>query len=548
MEFQMMEKEVIGIPDKKNISNPLNLEKGLTDLIIHLHDAAKAGKHRDLRILGPEGLYSFATKKELPTPGNSISLFPQPLHSKEYGDFEGDIPEGYGKGKVSIEDKGKVLITYVGPRSIKMTVAHKKNPERFNLIKMKDGSWLMQNVTPQAPYSSHRKLRFKRLESDEVQELFTPENVVTAKIDGSAAIYDLLKDKFEISSYRTTKEGKPIIHTERLRGAKAGDKISLPKELQGTVLRGEIFGTKDNKAITAQQVGGILNATIANSLARQKENNIKMRNLIYNISSYGKKPVSVNTPYDERLKMIKNVLKYLPKDEFELPETARTPQAQSALWNSVTSGQNPLTNEGIVSWPAKGGIATKVKTYPEADVWVTGFVPGTGKFKDKGIGALLYALEKDGPAVGKVGTGFDDLTRADIFNDPDSYIGRKIRIRAQEQFPSGAYRAPAFLSFHEDYPTNAEIVEPSQTEKQGMFTANLLYKIAEETLQVLNRGNRTPRMGATTLKGESAVHPRWQRLTSKAQSNILPWLRGRRINHAQSVNTQSKLADTTAIR
>jgi hypothetical protein len=42
-----------------------------------------------------------------------------------------------------------------------------------------------------------------------------------------------------------------------------------------------------------------------------------------------------------------------------------------------------------------------------------------------------------------------------MLRDPGSFIGRTARIRAQEQFPGGAYRAPSFLALHEDIPQAA---------------------------------------------------------------------------------------------
>jgi len=46
--------------------------------------------------------------------------------------------------------------------------------------------------------------------------------------------------------------------------------------------------------------------------------------------------------------------------------------------------------------------------------------------------------------TGKVGTGFTDRQREEIFNNPKDYIKRMIQIRSEQQYPSGAYRAPAY--------------------------------------------------------------------------------------------------------
>jgi hypothetical protein len=42
--------------------------------------------------------------------------------------------------------------------------------------------------------------------------------------------------------------------------------------------------------------------------------------------------------------------------------------------------------------------------------------------------------------------------RAHAFANPQDYVGRVARIRAQEQHPSGAFRMPALIALHEDYP------------------------------------------------------------------------------------------------
>jgi hypothetical protein len=39
-----------------------------------------------------------------------------------------------------------------------------------------------------------------------------------------------------------------------------------------------------------------------------------------------------------------------------------------------------------------------------------------------------------------------------MWNDPEAFVGRVARIHSQEQFPSGAWRAPALIALHEDYP------------------------------------------------------------------------------------------------
>lgn len=179
--------------------------------------------------------------------------------------------------------------------------------------------------------------------------------------------------------------------------------------------------------------------------------------MLYDIQQHGKKHVDWRTtPRAERRKMLEEVIKHLPPDVFHLSQEATTPEDARKLWEQIKSQQHPLTSEGIVVWPHTGR-PQKAKLFDDYDVHISNVFPGEGKYQDVGAGGFEYALQPGGPVVGRVGTGFSDETRKDLLTNPQNYIGRVARIRSQEQFPTGAYRAPAFLALHEDYPTQAKI-------------------------------------------------------------------------------------------
>lgn len=473
-----------GLPDKKRFGDTQTIPRGqLLKWVIQEHNARRAGKHFDVRMGGgPKGseLFSWATKHPLPGPGEKRMLFQQPLHKGSYGDFQGTLHSGYGAGTVKTHDKGHVIVTKSEPDKISFIIAHKKYPEYFTLLRAsgppKDpktdrqrasqgGSWLMVNTTPMNAAKllggkpsdvGLSKLKYSSVPAEKVEKVFGGQHVAQEKIDGASLLYHLLGDRVEAVSYRAGQGGRPIVHTHRIFGP-GGAAVQTPKELIGTILRGESHGVRSGKTIPPQELGGILNASIANSLEKQRNQGVKMHNTLFDIVRLGQQPIAPGQMgAEERMEKLKSILPILPRNRFSLPQTETDPEAQRKLWNDIISGQNPRTQEGIIAWPKEPGRPVKVKATPEADVWIKSIFPGEGKLEGTGAGGFEYANAPEGNIVGRVGTGFDDATRKEMLTDPDAWTNRLARIRSQGKFPSGAHRAPVFVARHEEYP----LIEP----------------------------------------------------------------------------------------
>lgn len=476
--------EAPGVPSRSEYGDLSQLRKGeLLDWLIQEHEAERAGRHYDIRFGGPErGLYSWATRKELPEPGQRRAVFQQPLHSYGYREFEGEIPEGYGKGTVRPKEQGKILITNADPTKIEFTVAHRRHPERYVLLKpgaWKNKDWLLINNTPTEP-PEFSKVKFKKIPQEEVSryiDQMQEGETLEAKLDGASSLIKLLKDGIEMTSYRISKEtGRPIVQTERFFGDRP--KFKVPEDLIGTVLKGEIYGVKEDgekakppeddflrrafpatpgQVIPPQRLGGLLNASVAESLRKQKEEGVNLKNLVYDIERLGSQHIDwQQVPRSERREMAQKVIEEVLQpnlpSKFQLSPAATNPEEAQKLWRFITqTGYSPIT-EGAVIWP-RHGKPLKGKLMEDVDVHVRNIFPGAGRLEGVGAGGFEYSLEPEGDVVGRVGTGFDDETRQDMWENPDKYVGRIARISSQQQLPSGAYRAPAFLALHEDYPT-----------------------------------------------------------------------------------------------
>lgn len=102
--------------------------------VIHEHHARK--KHWDLRLENGGVLKSWALPKQPLMPKGVKRLAIQVEdHSKSYADFEGEIKEGYGKGKVKIWDKGNYSLESKKPSKIVFNVQGKRLKGKYVLVK-----------------------------------------------------------------------------------------------------------------------------------------------------------------------------------------------------------------------------------------------------------------------------------------------------------------------------------------------------------------------------------------------------------------------------
>lgn len=439
-----------GIPDRDNFGDLSKINEGdILDLIIQKHEAERAGEHFDIRLGDKDrGLYSWATRKGLPAnAGDRVGLFRQPMHSHEYGDFQGDIVDGYGKGRVSLHSKDKALVTSRHEDgSISLTTAG-SNPVRYRLIPTKNEGWLVvRGKDPDGPM--HVKEHMKSMTPEEaIAELKQYKNNVRVqpKIDGALQILRMSQDRPEIFSHRLGKTGRPIVHTERLFGR--SPRLKVPDDLVDKEFLGETYALDSmGKMLPPQQLGGLLNSNLSKALEDMKAKRIKLHMALHDIAGDPR-------PYDERIKDLHRVAALFP-DTMEVTEDVSDSDKALKLISDIQAGKHPKTSEGVIVRD-HNGVPRKVKFLKEQDVWVRDTFPGEGKFTGS-PGGFTYSLTQDGPVVGRVGTGFDNDTRAAL----SGYIGRVARVKSNGSFPSGALREPSFLALHEDYP-NYEMKQAS---------------------------------------------------------------------------------------
>lgn len=429
-----------GLPDRSDYGDLSSLgADGLATLVRQRHDAERARTHEDMRIGGPGGLHSWAVPKFMPEkPGDKRLAIEQPIHQWSYKDFQGRLNHGYGKGNVTKMEESPVVILKNTGNHIMFTRGDSKDAPVYQLIRTKDRDWLLFIKAKDQPVQVRKypKEHFKQAPIDQLPELIANGASISRKIDGAGMLAYLGKHGVEAYGIRANAQGDKPEYTDIIGNLRS---IQVPKDLQGTLLRGEVFGMRGNKSIPANELSGILNSTIRNAAYKKQGNGIRLLIAGLAVHDNGK------DDYDQE--KVNSIISRLGTDAI-VPMRRYSGKDALAALVAMKRGQDKLTHEGfVVHVPGKRPLKAKFKE--DADVVVRNvFKADTDA--DNRAGGFEYSLPGSDKVIGRVGTGFDYVTLRDMLTNPNNYIGRTARIQSQEQYPSGAYRAPSFIAMKED--------------------------------------------------------------------------------------------------
>jgi hypothetical protein len=449
-----MAREAFGIPDALDFGDLSKIAPGqMLDFVLQAHKAQRAGPHLDLRFGNEEtGLYSWAVRKGLPEPKKKHLAIQQPQHEYSYRLFSGEITEGYGKGKVETE-LGTILIDKIDKDKVIFTRADKRDMQRFALVRVPkygDKKWLLINITPTEPHGIEKK-RYKSVSPEKAREIIEnlqPRSTVQAKLDGARSLIFFTNDMAEIYSQRESVDKKPIIYTEKV--FEKIPEVQMPDSLKGSILVGETIALKDGKAIPVNKLSGLLNSTLENAIKTKRKEDIKLVVYLFDIIKHkGLSPEKLLP--DEKVRELIRIKNSLPAElqpYIQVIETTYEKEQAKKLFGKIWNKEHPFTEEGIIiNLPDKPPI--KSKFFKEYNVYIRAIFPGTGKYRNA-AGGFYYSFTPNGPIVGKVGTGFDDETRKDMWLNPDKYINRVARIQAHDQpGKDKPLRAPSFLALYD---------------------------------------------------------------------------------------------------
>jgi hypothetical protein len=271
------------------------------------------------------------------------------------------------------------------------------------------------------------------------------DEVWSIKIDGAHTIVDMEKGKMPLLfSHRISKKtGNPIPYTPKLPHIQKQSPVNA-------VVRAETYAVdKSGRAVHPDVVTALLNRTVDNSLALQKELGITTRTALIDVDKYEGRDMA-HAPYKEKLDILKNIAKN--NTDFHLPDMAFTAKDKQKILTKVLSGSHPQSKEGLVvhDFHASHKPFAKAKISDDHDVYITGIFgeEGVKEGRKPMAGGFTYSWDPGGKTVGKVGTGFDHAMKEDMLNNPDKYLGRAARVRALDLSKNKVLVKPSFVGWH----------------------------------------------------------------------------------------------------
>lgn len=438
-----------GIPDKKKKRQIPRYKNQKLLFAIQEHHTERAGKHYDIRIGDPSTgvAYSWATRN-LPKPGESRLIVRQPDHTVDYMNFSGQIQSGYGKGRVSLVTSKDIVVLESNNRKIHFLVPVGNTHEEYVAVHTGGDRWLLKNISKRKDdvYGIGSKPKYKEKPSTRLDP-YNRDEVWEPKVDGAHVVINIEKGKVpRVYSVRPPKNiDIPIEHTYRI-FSKEHKATRIPAN--NLIMRGEVFAVRNRtgKRVRAKDVAGILNSSITEVQKRLAEKGMSLKLMPFDVEKADGKEIE---SYNDAVKLINSVIEAIGGPLIK-PEYADTPEKKISLLKKIKTGKHKLTDEGIVIWKTKPKAPVKVKFKKEYDVYIREIFPIESPVKKNMAGGFWYSYTPHGRIVGKVGTGFTDKDRRDMWRNPEKWIGRVAVVEAQEKFPSGALRAPSFKLVHMD--------------------------------------------------------------------------------------------------
>ena len=266
------------------------------------------------------------------------------------------------------------------------------------------------------------------------------DEIWSAKIDGAHGVMEFVKGELpRLYGHRISKRtNAPIEYTDKVRTLGVASPFDA-------VLRGEVYATRDGVVQGPNVMTSILNSSPEKSLQFQTDNNLETHVALFDVDSYKDQNHAETSPQDKD-KLFREILGLYPS--LTSVDTARNLSEKELLRSRVASGKHPQTDEGLVIY--KGDKYIKAKLSKEHDVYIREIFMESTSTREALAGGFAYSWSPTGPIVGKVGTGFDFATKADMRDNPKKWVGKVAIVRALGVSPNNVLQKPSYQGLHVD--------------------------------------------------------------------------------------------------
>lgn len=273
--------------------------------------------------------------------------------------------------------------------------------------------------------------------------------VAEPKYDGDRRIMQIVGGRVHLTGCRESVDGTGFID----KAANVPHISKLPKsllrDLEGTILDGEMVYTGDVRGSGSKYVTAVMGSKPGEAIRKQREGGELVYYVFDCLWSRGK---------DVRREECSERYQYVWK---AVEETLR---AETKLIAVVESYRSEVEKRGLFSRESEGVVFkhvahtygneklwVKLKKQATADVVITGFTAGKGKFAGM-VGAVQFGQYLLGGCFRSCGqcSGMDDATRIQITAAPAKFVGQVMEIKHYGREPSGHFRHPQFLRFRPD--------------------------------------------------------------------------------------------------
>jgi bifunctional non-homologous end joining protein LigD len=380
------------------------VEGGGNNFVVHRHHASHL--HYDLRLEQDGVLKSWAVPRGLPPhPGVKRLAVQTEDHPMKYLTFDGTIPKGqYGGGEMWIYALGKYQITKDKKDGFYFRLSSKEVSGEYRIYKIKEKEFLLERVdTPQVNFLH-----------DEIEPMLSESSEKLPK--GDDYIYEVKWDG--IRALISLEDGQVRIRTRNQNDItkQFPELLSADKAFRAT------NGLFDAEIVCLNKQGKPEFKKVINRLQTSGETNIQKLSKSSPVYCYifdclyldGRS--LINDPLMKRKDWLKDAIKkdtpYRVSEWMEdgesLLEAARVHELEGIMAKQVNSKYLPGKRNDL--W-------LKIKIRNTRECVIIGYNQGKGN-RSSTFGGLHIA-EREGSKLvyrGKVGTGFDDATIKDIFN------------------------------------------------------------------------------------------------------------------------------------